>query len=448
MPGSLTRRADVSVVVVADGPEPGLPAAVRSVLASLDDAAQGGARGAGRGAGRGAVTGGGHGAAATGGAATGEGATAGAGVGFGAAGAGAATGGLRGDRLGGEVVLVVRDVAALPCAVRAADPRVRVVAAPGVGEARARNVGVAAARGRYLLFTAPGARVPAGWVAALAEPLRTGHADLVAGAVHPPGGGPATGPAAALLGLVADPPPRGVLPAASAGATRAVLEAVGFDEALGTARYPDVAEVFRRDVVGAGFREHPVAGVPVELPADPRAPGRRVLAARGHGRTAAYVERHLRDRPPAAGATVLRLLRDVAALAVVRAGRAPLDRLLPAQAAVARDRRLLALLRAPDRERPRSAAGDAPGGAGAPRAARPPALVARGALPPTLLPEPPAAAAAPDPAGPAEPAGPAGPARPEQRGSVHEFWSPARTRAAAARAAAAVHGWGGLPPTG
>jgi hypothetical protein len=193
--------------------------------------------------------------------------------------------------------------------------------------------------------------------------------------------------------------------------------------------------------VGAGFREHAVAGVPVELPADPRAPGRRALAARarGHGRTAAYVERHLRDRPPAAGTTVLRLVRDAAALAAALAGRAPLDRLLPAHATVARDLRLLVLLRAPDRERPRSAAGDAPGGAGAPRAAPPPALVARGALPPTPLPEPPVAATVPARVGPEVPA---------ERGSVHEFWSPARTRAAAARAAAAAHGWGGLPPTG
>jgi hypothetical protein len=236
VPGSLRHRADVSVVVVAHGAEPGLPESVRSLLASLDDAARGahvGARGA-------------HDAPHA-----------------------DAAGGLRGDHLGGELVLVVRDVAALPCAVRAADPRVRVVAAPGVAGGRARNVGVAAARGRYLLFTVPGVRVPAGWVAALVAPLRSGHADLVAGAVHPPGGAPATGPAAALLGLVADPPPRGVLPEASAGATRAVLEAVGFDEALGTARYPGAAEVFRRDVVGAGFRAHAVAGVPVEVPADP-----------------------------------------------------------------------------------------------------------------------------------------------------------------------------------
>ncbi|GEL45820.1 hypothetical protein CHO01_09360 [Cellulomonas hominis] len=410
MPGSLRHRADVSVVVVAHGTEPGLPESVRSLLASLDDAARGahvGARGA-------------HDAPHA-----------------------DAAGGLRGDHLGGELVLVVRDVAALPCAVRAADPRVRVVAAPGVAGGRARNVGVAAARGRYLLFTVPGVRVPAGWVAALVAPLRSGHADLVAGAVHPPGGAPATGPAAALLGLVADPPPRGVLPEASAGATRAVLEAVGFDEALGTARYPGAAEVFRRDVVGAGFRAHAVAGVPVEVPADPRAAGGRVLAARarGQGRTAAYVERHLRDRPPAAAAAGLRLLRDAAALAAARAGRAPLDRLLPARAAVARDLRSLALLRAPDRERPRSAAGDAPGGAGAPRAAEPRVLVARGAQPPTTLPELPAERPAEPPAEPPAPAA-AGGVAPGDRGVVHQFWSPARTRAAAAR------GWGALPPTG
>ncbi|MCG7288451.1 glycosyltransferase, partial [Cellulomonas sp. ACRRI] len=192
-------RADVSVVLVARGDEHGLALTLRGLLASLDHAA-------GRREDR--------------------------------------TAWLRGERLHGEVLLVARDLALLPRLP--ADPRLRVVAAPGVTGGRARNVGVAAARGRYLLFTDPQVRVPADWVLALTAPLRAGRADLVGGAVRLAAN--LERPwlteelAAAYLDLVPDPPEvGGAFSGISMAASRAVLEAVGFDEALGTARCPDAS---------------------------------------------------------------------------------------------------------------------------------------------------------------------------------------------------------------
>lgn len=365
-PGPRT-RTDVSVVLVADGGEPGLPAAVRAVLAALDRAACGEA---------------------------------------GRPGAGP----LRGDRLGGELVLAVRDLAALPTgAVPGAgavdglprhDRRLRVVAAPGASGGGARNLGVAAARGRYLLLTTPDARVPERWVVALVEPLRTGHADLVAGAVGAagsagvPGAGGVVGVAGAVRGPGVGLP--GAFPAASCGATRAVLEAVGFDDALGAGRYPDAAvtTVFREDAVGAGFRVQGVAGVPVEVAATPPARGRRralAAAARERGRTTAYLDRHVRVRPARRGRLAVAVALGAAALrlaGLVVAG--PSAARSAAREAVAREREALRLAGVPDRDRPRSPAGDVPGGAGGARAAVPVALVARVSVPPTVLPTPPA----------------------------------------------------------
>lgn len=400
MAESLPARADVSVVVVARGDEPGLTDALRSVLAALDHVARGGAHPGGW---------------------------------------------LRGERLGGEVVLVVHDLGALPPAARA-DARVRVVAAPGTGDGRARNIGVAAARGRYLLFTEPDARVPRGWVAGMTEPLRTGRADLVGGAVRLADQGPARlddATAAAYLDVVPDPPEVGrAFSGVSAAATRAVLEAVGFDESLGTARYPYTVDVvFRRDVIGAGFRESAVAGVPVERYLPPGALGRRPLVARAraHGRGAAYLDRHARESHPAALPTLIRLAGRVLLLAWLTARRARPSALLPAHAAVAHHRELLRLRRAPYRQPPRSAAGDVPGGAGAPRAAAPVALVPRDSVPPTPLPPAPApeggasgasgvSGAAGVAGGPVAPAasGASAAARDrglEGRGAVADFWT-------------------------
>ncbi|GIG36623.1 glycosyltransferase [Cellulomonas pakistanensis] len=390
MPDALSARADVSVVVVAGGSEPALAGTLDTVTAALRRARRGPA----------------------------------------------GPGALRGERLGGEVVLVVGDVSALPAALRARiGDRFRVVAAPGVGRARARNVGVAAARGRYLLFTEPGARVPEDWVLAVTAPLRAGAADLVGGparVVAPGRAGPVPDAAAsAVLGAVRVPgrpgrPWSGV----SLAVTRAVLEAVGFDEALGGPRYRggEVA-AFVRDVVGAGFRAATGDGEPVLRPVGPRALARGALVerARARGRVDAYLDRHLHDaRPrPLAGrlAVAARALR-VAGLVV---GRRPAAAVLDAHADLARRRELLRLRAADVRVPPRSAAGDAPGGSGAPRASRPVALVVRDRGAPVPLPSEAATAAT----GPAPAAPDAG------RGSVYALWGAGRSLGGAARASAA-----------
>jgi hypothetical protein len=389
-------RADVSVVVVARGDEHGLTRTLRSLLESLDHAA-------GRRDDR--------------------------------------TSWLRGERLHGELLLVARDLGRLPALP--ADPRLRVVAAPGVTGGRARNLGVAAARGRYLVFTDAQVRVPADWVLALTAPLRAGRADLTGGAVRLTANleRPWLTPdlAAAYLDLVPDPPEVGrAFSGVSMAATRAVLEAVGFDEALGTARCPDGLDVvFRRDVVGAGFRERAVGGAAVERDLGPRALVRRALIerARGHGPAAAYVDRRLRDVRPAASVVLLHLAGRWLGLLALGHGRGHARSRLRAHAAVAYHRETLRLLRAPARERPASAAGDAPGGGGAPRSAVPVALLPRDSVPPTALP-----AAEPAPAASA-----VAPAVDEgARGSVHQFWDRGRSRGAEARAgrppAAPLHG--------
>jgi len=375
-------RADVSVVVVARGDEHGLPQTLRSLLDSLDHAA-------GRRDDR--------------------------------------TSWLRGERLHGELLLVARDLGRLPALPD--DPRLRVVAAPGVTGGRARNVGVAAARGRYLLFTDAQVRVPADWVLALTAPLRAGRADLTGGAVRLAANLErpwlTADLAAAYLDLVPDPPEVGrAFSGVSMAATRAVLEAVGFDEALGTARCPDGLDVvFRRDVVGAGFRERAVEGAAVERDLGPRALVRRALIerARGHGRAAAYVDRRLRDVRPAAPVVLLRLVGRWLRLLALGHGRGHARARLRAHAAVAYHRETLRLLRAPVRERPASAAGDVPGGGGAPRATVPVALLPRDSVPPTALPA-------------AEPAPAAASVDEGERGAVHQFWDRGRSRGAEARA--------------
>lgn len=352
-------RTDVSVLLVADGPEPGLVDAVAAVLVALDAAARGETDGSAGGRPRGGLLRGGL---------------------------------LRGDRLGGELVLAVRDVTALPPGLPRHDPRLRVVAVPGAGGGRARNLAAGAARGRYVLLTSPDARVPREWVVAMVEPLRTGCADLVAGTERV--GGAERGAVDAPDGL---PAPSDAFPAGSCGATRAVLESLGFDEALGVGRSPDAAvtAVFRADAVSAGFRARAVAGVPVDRPGARR--GRRAVAAaaRDRGRTDAYLDRHVRTGPSRRGRTaaVGVLVRDVLRLAGAVGTGGP-GAWVGARAEVARAREAVRLASAPDRSRPRSAAGELPGGPGGARAVVAVPLVARPSVRPTVLPAPPAAVGA------------------------------------------------------
>jgi glycosyltransferase involved in cell wall biosynthesis len=64
---------------------------------------------------------------------------------------------------------------------------VRLVGEPRPGQARARNAGLAAARGEIILFTDDDVRLPANWLAAMCAPILAGEADAVRGksALHP-----------------------------------------------------------------------------------------------------------------------------------------------------------------------------------------------------------------------------------------------------------------------
>ncbi len=398
----LMARADVSVVVwVHEDARPGPMLA--SVLASLDHAERG------------------HAAEARA--------------------AGSPDAWLRGERLRGEVVLVadVSPEAATGLLGGCTDPRVRVVRARGAGRGRARNLGVAVATGRYVLFTDDDVRVPEGWVWAMAAPLRAGHADLVVGGValadHLRRSWLTHEVAASYLDVVPDPPVLGrEFAGASMGASRAVLESVGFDEALGTSRYAGADDiVFRRDVIAAGYREHAVGGVPVERWPDTSAIGAHRLAAqaRMHGRCSAYVDRHLRGARPELLPEVLRLAGRSAEV-VLRSTATRRAVTLRAWSAVAYHREMLALRSALPRVRPRGAARDLPlpPGTAARAAEAPRPLVSRADAAPTVLP----------PVAPVPISGGAGSAHtgnhgtarqgggPGGRGSIYQFWGPERLR--------------------
>jgi hypothetical protein len=334
---------------------------------------------------------------------------------------------LRGERLRGEIVLVadVSEDAATGLLGGCTDPRVRVVRAQGAGRGRGRNLGVAAATGRYLLFTDADVRVPEHWAWAMVAPLRAGHADLVCGAVRlaPHLERPWTTPevSAAYLDVVPDPPAVGrEFAGTSMGASRAVLESVGFDEALGRGRYPGADDiVFRRDVIAAGYREHAVADAAVERWADPAEVTPRALAARAraHGRCAAYVDRHLRGTRRELLPGLVRLAARTVELALRAAvpGR-PRIRVLRTRTAVAYHREMLHLRAEPARVRPRGAARDLPTVTAALRA------VSRAEVAPTVL--PPLADAEADLAAQAVEAATRG----TSRGAVAEFWKRDRLR--------------------
>lgn len=239
------------------------------------------------------------------------------------------------------------------------DPRLRVVHEPRAGIARARNAGVAAAAAPVVLFTDDDVHVPPHWVRSMAAPLRRGEADLVGGAVslaphlHRDWLSPAL--AAAYFAVVPEPPVVGrEFAAASIGVTRAVLDAVPFDEALGTARYPGAEDtVFRLDVLAAGFRQAAVAGATVEHHPDPGRldPARLAEQATGRGRGEAYLAHHLLGKRPHAAESAAKLAATRALLAARGAapGAAVDERTLRLRRRVAFHRELLALRRAAGR---------------------------------------------------------------------------------------------------
>ncbi|GIG38196.1 glycosyltransferase family 2 protein [Cellulomonas pakistanensis] len=273
--------------------------------------------------------------------------------------------------LPGEVVVVdnasTDDTPAVLADAARRDPRVRVVreARPGIG--RARNAGVAAATAPVVLFTDDDVHVPPHWVRRMAEPLRGGEADLVGGAValapHLRRDWLSPALASAYFAVVPEPPAVGrEFAAASIGATRAVLDAVPFDESLGTTRYPGAEDtVFRLDVLAAGFRQGAVAGATVEhhAAADRLDPDRLARQATGRGRGEAYLAHHLLGKRPTAAESLAKLAGTAGLLVARRAGaRGPVDEeALRLRRRAAFHREMLALRRearrrpAPDRGR-------------------------------------------------------------------------------------------------
>jgi glycosyltransferase involved in cell wall biosynthesis len=61
---------------------------------------------------------------------------------------------------------------------------IRSVLEPQAGQARARNRGIAEAKGRYILFTDDDVRPPTNWIAGMCSPLQRGECDAVAGGVR------------------------------------------------------------------------------------------------------------------------------------------------------------------------------------------------------------------------------------------------------------------------
>ncbi len=61
---------------------------------------------------------------------------------------------------------------------------IRYFLEPARGKSRALNLALAQAAGDILLFTDDDVRLPADWISRMCEPIRTGHADAVAGGVR------------------------------------------------------------------------------------------------------------------------------------------------------------------------------------------------------------------------------------------------------------------------
>ncbi len=132
--------------------------------------------------------------------------------------------------------------------VRSLAPEAQVVSEPAPGLARARNAGVRAAHGRAILFTDDDVEPPTGWVDAMADPLLTGTADVVAGGIRVDDSLRQPWMSSWLLAQFADHPRPGqddaFLVGANFGATRSVLVDLPFDEHLGAPPYQREEDAF------------------------------------------------------------------------------------------------------------------------------------------------------------------------------------------------------------
>ncbi|MFC4243695.1 glycosyltransferase family 2 protein [Gryllotalpicola reticulitermitis] len=176
---------------------------------------------------------------------------------------------------------------------------VRVVLAPIAGLARARNVGIAAARGTAVLFTDDDVDVPLDWVDRMAAPLLSGGADVVAGGIRVDDALRLPWVSPWVLELFADHPAPSASNAfvvgANFGALRSVFLELPFNEDLGAAPYQREEDAFfwiqARE---AGLRIVGVQGTPVRHCFDADRLETPALIALAHtmGRCEAYVLHH------------------------------------------------------------------------------------------------------------------------------------------------------------
>jgi glycosyltransferase involved in cell wall biosynthesis len=205
---------------------------------------------------------------------------------------------------------------------------IRYLSEPRPGQCHARNAGIAAAKGDIIIFLDDDVLPPADWLNAMCLPIMEGKADAVAGgivlapqlnrhwmdSVH-------RSWLASTEQLDAASPP--TLVGGNMAFSRKVLERVPqFDTELGPGRmgFGDDT-LFGYQVRAAGFRVASAFHAPVQHHFDPSRLTRASFleAARKHGRSGAYLDRHWRhqlERWPR-----LKLIWAALRLAVWRAGK-------------------------------------------------------------------------------------------------------------------------------
>lgn len=180
------------------------------------------------------------------------------------------------------------------------DPRVSMVFEPRPGIGRARERGCQTARGSVILFTDDDVIVPSQWIARMSRPIRDGEADVVSGgiAVSESLRRPWMTPALAARYFAHNPQPPRVNPGlagASMGLTAEVATRIGFDDLLGTARWPGAEDVLLYvQAIEAGYRIRGVDDALVEHRFDESRlePHRLRALAEGYGRCDAYYFHH------------------------------------------------------------------------------------------------------------------------------------------------------------
>ena len=190
--------------------------------------------------------------------------------------------------------------ASVVAAAAAEDPRVRRTVEAQAGIGRAREHGCAVARAQVILFTDDDVMVPGPWVLTMARAMLDGDADVVSGGIAMSEGlwRPWMTPTLAARYFAHNPTPplsNPGLAGASMGITSEVARRIGFDDLLGTARWPGAEDVLLYvQALEAGYRVRGVRDALVEHRFDEsRLDPRRLRGiAEGYGRCDAYYFHH------------------------------------------------------------------------------------------------------------------------------------------------------------